>query len=42
MCMDNVQECEEDWQEWHRVLYAIRVEVEEERQVMSSALNMSS
>ena len=32
-------ECEEVWQEWHRVLC---VEVEEERQLMSFTLKMLS
>ena len=38
----NVRECEEVWREWHRVLCANCIELEEERQLMSFASKMSS
>ena len=38
----DVEECEEVWREWHRVLCAKCVELEEERQLMSFASKMSS
>ena len=37
--MGDVQECEEVWREWHRVLC---VELEEEKQLMSFTLKISS
>ena len=40
--MSDVQECEEVWQEWHKVLCAKCVEMEEEMQLMSFALKMSN
>ena len=40
--LGDVQECEEVWQEWHRVLCAKCVELEEEKQLMSFTLKMSS
>ena len=39
---DDDQECEEVWQEWHRVLCAKCVELKEERQLMSFTSKMSS
>ena len=41
-CTGDVQECEEVWREWHRVLCAKYVELEEKRQLMSFTLKMSS
>ena len=41
-CMADVQECDEVWQEWHKVLCAKCVKVKGERQVMSFALKMLS
>ena len=38
----NIQECEEVRQEWHRVLCAKCVELEEEEQLVSFASKMSS
>ena len=38
----DVQECEEVWQEWHVGMYAKCVELEEEKQLMSFTLKMSS
>ena len=38
----DVQECEEVWQEWHRVLFAKCAGVEGERKLMSFASKMSS
>ena len=40
--MGDVQECEKVWQEWHRALCAKCVELEEEKQLMSFTLKMSS
>ena len=36
----SVQECEEVWQEWHGLLYAKCVELEEEKQLMSFTSKM--
>ena len=41
-CMGDVRECEEVWQEWHKVLCAKCVEVEGDRQLMSFALKIVS
>ena len=37
----DVQECKEVWREWHRVLGAKCVELEEERQLRSFTSKMS-
>ena len=41
-CTGDVQECEEVWREWHRVLCEKCVEVEGDRQLMSFTLKMLS
>ena len=41
-CTGDVQECEEVWREWHRVVCAKCVEVDGDRQLMSFALKILS